>query len=104
MQPIRERKLHDLRLRGPAYVEYVGCPAGIELGLGARHIESLEWLFLGHHILLVVVGRDPAELLVVDQLGDGLEVGILTQLQLAEVHAEGIVEEEPAREGVALPQ
>src|SRR5918994_404076 len=54
--------------------------------------------------------RDAAELLVVDELGDGRvlaadgAVGVLAELHLAEAHVQGVVEQKPSDERLADPE
>src|SRR5260370_33103603 len=90
-----------------AYVENENVGFGIELLFQFFHRNCGHVASRGHRRFRAA---DSAELLVVDQLGDrpvraaGGAIGILAQLQFAELHAEGIDQQQSSGERIALPQ
>src|SRR5436190_1954644 len=94
----------DLVLVRLANVDQYEVVAAVELGLYLFYVDlTLAHLGLLRRRLL----RHAAELMIIDQFRDGAMVaadgalGILAELQLAELHAEGVVEHEASDEGLA---
>src|SRR5579871_1833989 len=106
---LRGGDVADLVLVRLAHVDQHELVTAVEHGFDFREIGR------AHVHLCLLSGRrvgagHPAELMVIDQLGDGAvvaadgAVGILPQLQFAEAHAERIIEEQAADQGLADPE